>query len=586
MSDERDHYLTLLADARSHALLDAVLVAAPDAESVRNAVAAAVSQGWLDERRLAVLLHAARAPQAAVTLLSAAPDGMAAASLGSMQLAVPTGWLPLPAVHTPAGSDEAAGSAATAAEAAAAEPPVPAQLFDGSHSVLAAPSELPAAPAGEPSAPPPAVAEDTPLHAVLRRGGSASLDIAEAYLAACPAAGARVNGIGRTPLHELLAAAWWWWLPGDNSAASEDQGSQRGATPQSLAARTLAMVAQLAAMAAAVGELDGADAAGDTPLRLLYTRCPAAPACASDSRAAGIAALLAAGASANATVGVPRGTPQSTPPQLTQFAQHNFGELRLVTRALSQHALRTPFAAGLRNGTTLRVVGVGSTPLHDAAAAGDAALIVTLLAAGAAVDARDKEGYTPLLRLLENGPRAVADAATGDHDAPIAAALDALRGAGADVFAVTPACENVLHLAAMTGRVGTLRSLALPGMRLACAVPSCDAYMLHYGVWSGHVPTVTELLNRRVCARLSGRVQRPGGPKFNVTPMGLAVRRGNIEVVRLLVLRLGALATHPRRGFNPTDWCVTAAAEVGDLAMMQALRELGMPGVKHKGGRE
>ena len=79
-----------------------------------------------------------------------------------------------------------------------------------------------------------------------------------------------------------------------------------------------------------------------------------------------------------------------------------------------------------------------ASPLHQAAARGAVGALHALLAAGAAPDAADELGWTPLMLAVRAGR---------------AAAAQALLAAGADLMAANKQQgSNALHLAACNGR--------------------------------------------------------------------------------------------------------------------------------------
>ena len=120
----------------------------------------------------------------------------------------------------------------------------------------------------------------------------------------------------------------------------------------------------------------------------------------------------------------------------------------------------------------------GSTPLHGAAASGDAAAIRALLAGGADVDARGKDGFTPL-----HGA-----AASGD-----AAAIRALLTGGANVDARAKDGSTPLHQAARFGEMASVRAL-LAGGADADAHTKDGLTPLHFATMSGDAATIIHAL--------------------------------------------------------------------------------------------
>ena len=123
----------------------------------------------------------------------------------------------------------------------------------------------------------------------------------------------------------------------------------------------------------------------------------------------------------------------------------------------------------------------GVTPLHFAAASGDTAAVSALLAGGASVDARDRDESTPLHQaalfgnmasvraLLAGGADADVrskDGATPLHGAALSgdiAAIRALLASGADVSARKDGAATPLHGAALSGDVAAIRALLAGG---------------------------------------------------------------------------------------------------------------------------
>jgi ankyrin repeat protein len=113
--------------------------------------------------------------------------------------------------------------------------------------------------------------------------------------------------------------------------------------------------------------------------------------------------------------------------------------------------LKTMAVAGLLALTsTLAVAG----PLHDAARAGDDALILKLLDGGAGIDEQDGTGETPL----------IAAALAGNH-----AVVDLLLQQGADRAIRNDRGMTALHAAAFSGDLDALKLLQAAGSDLGDA---------------------------------------------------------------------------------------------------------------------
>jgi hypothetical protein len=107
-------------------------------------------------------------------------------------------------------------------------------------------------------------------------------------------------------------------------------------------------------------------------------------------------------------------------------------------------------AAALLAGADAHAILAGWSHLHRAAAHGHVAAMAALLAAGARVDAMDRNRETPLMYAAMQG-----------HTA----AVDALLAAGADVHHTITFGETALHRASMSAHLDTARALIEAGAR-------------------------------------------------------------------------------------------------------------------------
>ncbi|MBS7777928.1 ankyrin repeat domain-containing protein [Acidovorax sp. CCYZU-2555] len=189
-----------------------------------------------------------------------------------------------------------------------------------------------------------------------------------------------------------------------------------------------------------------------------------------------------------------------------------------------------------------------STPLHQAAGRDDAPAIWQLLAQGAAIDARDAQGRTPLLV-----------ATHGNH----IQAARALIGAGADVNAKDQIQDSPYLYAGARGHLEILTMTLAQGADLrstnryggTALIPASER---------GHVETVRRLINAGVAvdhvnrlgwtALLEAIILSDGGPRHQqivqalidaganvqladaegVTPLQHAVQRGHTETESIL----------------------------------------------------
>lgn len=189
-----------------------------------------------------------------------------------------------------------------------------------------------------------------------------------------------------------------------------------------------------------------------------------------------------------------------------------------------------------------------STPLHQAAARGDARAIAQLLGQGAAIDARDAQGRTPLLL-----------ATHGNH----VQAARVLIGAGADVNAKDKIQDSPYLYAGARGHLEILTMTLAQGADLrstnrfggTALIPASER---------GHVDTVRRLIHAGVevdhvnrlgwTALLEAIILSDGGPRHQqivqalvdaganvqladnegVTPLQHAIRRGHAETESIL----------------------------------------------------
>ena len=188
----------------------------------------------------------------------------------------------------------------------------------------------------------------------------------------------------------------------------------------------------------------------------------------------------------------------------------------------------------------------GSTALHWAVEREDLEAADLLIAAGARVAARTREGVTPIQLAAVNGS---------------AALLERLVRAGADVNApLTPTGDTPLMMAARTGKTDAIRVLLEAGAQVNAQESWGGTTPLLWAVSEGHSDAATLLIDAgadvnarsHYVAAANGRGfegRTPVGGRTEakpeefasgwLTPLMLAAREGHLELTRIL-LRSGA----------------------------------------------
>jgi ankyrin repeat protein len=179
-------------------------------------------------------------------------------------------------------------------------------------------------------------------------------------------------------------------------------------------------------------------------------------------------------------------------------------------RRISAHVL---VAAGLSMAATVMAQG---TPVADAARRSDVAVLRTLLAQGADVNAPQGDGMTALHWAAERGDQAVADM---------------LLVAGANVSAVTRLGQYTpLHLAARAGSAPVVEALLKAGASATALSSTGNVTALHLAAASGNPAVVTMLLDKG--AAIDARET-----EWNQTPLMFAAASDRLEVVKVLIAR-------------------------------------------------
>ncbi len=222
----------------------------------------------------------------------------------------------------------------------------------------------------------------------------------------------------------------------------------------------------------------------------------------------------------------------------------------------------------------------GETPLHEAAYRGHEAVARLLLEKGAAVNAATKDGVTPLHRAAAEGREAVArlllekgaaveaateggwtplhEAAGGGHEAVARLLLEK----GAAVEAATEGGWTPLHRAAFYGHEAVARLLLEKG----AAVNAADEVgntPLHVAAFYGHEAVARLLLEKGAAVNAA--------TKDSETPLHEAAGYGHEAVVQLLLEKGAAVDASNKHGVTP----LYRAARRGHEAVVRLLLEKG-----------
>ncbi len=168
--------------------------------------------------------------------------------------------------------------------------------------------------------------------------------------------------------------------------------------------------------------------------------------------------------------------------------------------------------------------------LMEACTVGDTALVTTLLSEGAAIDAKDVEGWTPLHKAAAYG-----------HEGAAAALLNA----GASLADKTNDGWSAVHWCAEYGHAHVLHVLLKAGAPCADLTPSTQWTPLHRASIDGHADVVKALL---AAGSPTSSCDRDGD-----TPLHDAARNGHLPVVQALVTGGATLDLPNHFGKTPID---------------------------------
>jgi ankyrin repeat protein len=171
-------------------------------------------------------------------------------------------------------------------------------------------------------------------------------------------------------------------------------------------------------------------------------------------------------------------------------------------------------------------------PLHWAVSKGHEAVVAQLLAAGAAVNQADSEGYTPLHWAVSKGHRAV---------------VAQLLAAGAAVNQADSEGYTPLHSAARDGHEAIVEQLLAAGAAVNHA-GSLDKTALHEAAENGHEAVVGRLL------AAGAAVNQPD--RWSYTPLYSAARDGHEAIVEQLLAAGAAVNQTGENGKTPLFWAI------------------------------
>ena len=221
----------------------------------------------------------------------------------------------------------------------------------------------------------------------------------------------------------------------------------------------------------------------------------------------------------------------------------------LTTYPLQKHAIiNTANNESLRHyfarENKTEFVEVLMTDLHDAAVNGETEKVISLIAGGADIKAKDNDGKTPLHLAAANGhtetvtalieARADIEAKDNHGATPLHGAalnrktetVNALIEAGAGIEVKDNYGHTPLHGAASRGQTETVLALIKAGAGIE--VKDNNGFTtLHGAAWNGHASTVNAL----IAANADINSRSYGG----LTPLQCAVHNGHTETVKVLI---------------------------------------------------
>lgn len=215
---------------------------------------------------------------------------------------------------------------------------------------------------------------------------------------------------------------------------------------------------------------------------------------------------------------------------------------------------------------SIRELGVQIDSLHEAAMWGDLDQLKRLIAKGTDINARDKEGNTPLMLAASTGHKAIADLLVAEgaridaknnkrntalHGAAAAghtAVADLLIAKGAAINEKNEGGDTPLVLAAFTGYRGVAELLIAKGADIN-SKKGDDSTPLYIASLHGHKEVADLLIAKGADVNARNKIDN--------TPLAAAAAAGNRDVARLLIAKGAEINAKTEHGNTPLHWAAT-----------------------------
>ncbi|CAL8468662.1 g8202 [Coccomyxa elongata] len=242
-------------------------------------------------------------------------------------------------------------------------------------------------------------------------------------------------------------------------------------------------------------------------------------------------------------------------PQSVQAAQ---GFLRQEQQKADGRGMAGDIALALQEAVNCSSL-ARQTPLHAAAETGNAVMVKALLSLGAAVNARDRSGGTPLSVTAEEAGRTGAAAA--------------LLAAGADVRAKNAAGEAPMYIASLRGHVALVQLLLQFHERQGISWTDTGLYgdgwtPLMAAAVAGRQHIAMLLLQRSGTAAV--RLVQAAN-RYGLTAAHIAARSGNVPLLRALLEVGGGSIAKVQDGSGETP--IDVAQRYGNVQAAMLLRD-------------